>query len=69
VLFYSLIMALVIGFLISKTIGFRISEEDEVSGIDLLEHAETSYDLAPAGSGAFRPGVPHATKTDEGVPA
>jgi Amt family ammonium transporter len=69
VLFYSLIIAAVLGFLIDKTIGFRISEEDEDSGIDLLEHAETGYDLNPAGSGAFRPGTPIPTKTDEGVPA
>jgi Amt family ammonium transporter len=69
VLFYSLILALVIGFAISKTIGFRISEEDEESGIDLLEHAETGYDLTPTGSGSFRPGTHVTAKTDEGVPA
>jgi len=70
VLGYSLVLAFVIGFAINKTIGFRISEEDEESGIDLLEHAETGYDLTPTGSGAFRPGPAHVTtKTDEGVPA
>jgi Amt family ammonium transporter len=69
VLFYSFVVTLVLGLLIAKTIGFRISEEDEESGIDLLEHAESSYDLNPAGSGAFRPGTPVTTKTDEGVPA
>jgi len=25
--------------------GFRIHEDDEVSGIDLVLHAETAYDL------------------------
>jgi Amt family ammonium transporter len=69
VLFYSLIVAFVIGFAISKTIGFRISDEDEESGIDLLEHAETGYDLTPTGSGAFRPGAHVTAKSDEGVPA
>jgi Amt family ammonium transporter len=69
VLFYSLIIAAILGFLISKTIGFRIDEEDEESGIDLLEHAETGYDLNPTGSGTFRPGAHVTTKTDEGVPA
>jgi Amt family ammonium transporter len=69
VLFYSLVVAAILGFVIDKTIGFRISEEDEESGIDLLEHAETSYDLNPAGSGSFRPGVPVSSRTDEGVPA
>jgi ammonium transporter, Amt family len=69
VLGYSLVLALIIGFAISKTIGFRISEEDEESGIDLLEHAETGYDLTPTGSGSFRPGAHVPAKTDEGVPA
>ncbi len=53
VLGYSFIMALVIGFAIEKTIGFRIDEEDEVSGIDLHEHAETAYDLSTTAGGAF----------------
>ncbi len=35
VLAYSFVLAYVIGFAIDKTIGFRIDEEDEVSGIDL----------------------------------
>jgi Amt family ammonium transporter len=69
VLFYSLIVAFLIGFAISKTIGFRISEEDEESGIDLLEHAEAGYDLTPTGSGSFRPGAHVTAKSDEGVPA
>ncbi|MEO3935761.1 ammonium transporter [Dermatophilaceae bacterium Soc4.6] len=46
VLVYSFVITFVIGFVIHKTMGFRISEEDEVSGIDLGEHAETGYDLA-----------------------
>ena len=26
--------------------GFRVSEEDEVTGIDETEHAETAYDFS-----------------------
>jgi hypothetical protein len=33
--------------------GFRITEEDEVTGIDSVEHAETAYDFA-SGSGRWR---------------
>ena len=40
-----------IGVLIQKTIGFRIREEDEVTGIDGVEHAETAYDFASLGGG------------------
>ena len=25
--------------------GFRVSEEDEVTGVDLSQHAETAYDF------------------------
>lgn len=42
---YSFIMAYVIGKIIDKTMGFRINQEDEVTGIDITTHAETGYDL------------------------
>jgi ammonium transporter, Amt family len=51
VLFYSFVVTLVIGFLIAKTMGFRLSEEDEVEGIDSVEHAESAYDFATSGGG------------------
>jgi Amt family ammonium transporter len=50
VLFYSLIMTLIIGFILHKTIGFRVSEEDELEGVDSSEHAETGYDLGTLGA-------------------
>ncbi|MGW5259909.1 ammonium transporter [Microbispora sp. NPDC004025] len=33
-----------IGRLIHRLMGFRVSEEDEMSGVDLALHAETAYD-------------------------
>jgi Amt family ammonium transporter len=51
VLAYSGIATFIIGFLIQKTWGFRISEEDEVTGIDSVVHAETGYDLDSIGGG------------------
>jgi Amt family ammonium transporter len=36
---------LIIGFIINKTIGFRVSQEAEITGIDLAEHRETAYEL------------------------
>jgi len=62
VLIYSFVLTLVIGFLIQKTIGFRLSEEDEAAGIDNVEHAETGYDFASLGasSGASLTGQAHA---------
>ena len=49
--FYSLIMSLIIGFILHKTVGFRVSEEDERTGVDEVEHAETGYDLGTLGAG------------------
>ena len=48
---YSFTIAWIIGKVIDKTMGFRVAEEDEVTGIDLAEHAETAYDL-----GSVHPG-------------
>jgi Amt family ammonium transporter len=48
VMAYSLVVTLIIGFALHKTLGFRVSEETEITGIDLAEHAETGYDLAAA---------------------
>ncbi len=52
VLAYSFILTYVIGTLIDVTIGFRISEEDEVLGIDQVEHLETAYEFAGSGGGS-----------------
>ncbi|MFU8850298.1 ammonium transporter [Micromonospora sp. SL1-18] len=69
---YSFAVAFALGFVIDKTIGFRVSREAEIDGIDVAEHAESAYDLstttgggaggafAMAGIGAARP-VPTAT--------
>ena len=43
VLGYSLVLTFIIGALIKYTIGFRVSEDVEVSGVDLEEHAESAY--------------------------
>ncbi len=56
VLIYSFVVTFAIGWVLHKTMGFRVTEDDEVSGIDLAEHAETGYDLASFGgtrTGAF----------------
>lgn len=50
---YSFIVTLIIGFAIEKTIGFRVSREVEIEGIDLKEHAESAYELAPSTRGGF----------------
>jgi ammonium transporter, Amt family len=69
VLAYSGIVTAVIAFALKFTIGLRVSDEDEVTGIDETEHAETGYDFSSlrggGGLGTSRP----AKTTGEPVPA
>jgi Amt family ammonium transporter len=46
VVVFSGVVSLVLGKLIDVTIGLRVAEEDEQSGLDLSQHAETAYNLA-----------------------
>ncbi|WP_369054003.1 ammonium transporter [Kineococcus terrestris] len=74
VMVFSFVMAWIIGTIIQKTMGFRLDEEDEVAGIDQVEHAETGYDFSALGGGGgsrlgspaptTRPGA-HSTGTSE----
>lgn len=45
VMAYSFTLAYVIGFIIQKTIGFRVKNEDELAGIDTIVHGEEGYKL------------------------
>jgi Amt family ammonium transporter len=42
---FSGVITAIIGLAIKFTLGLRIAEEDEVEGIDFVEHGETAYDL------------------------
>ncbi|MGH3485865.1 MAG: ammonium transporter [Nocardioidaceae bacterium] len=55
---YSFVIALVIALVVDKVLGFRVDEDDEVSGVDLAEHAETGYELHTASGGGVRTGSP-----------
>ena len=46
VMFYSFLVTLIIGFVLEKTIGFRVNQESEVSGVDIAEHLETAYETS-----------------------
>ena len=50
VMVFAFVMTWVIAKLIDMTIGFRVDEETEVSGIDQVEHLETAYDNIGGGS-------------------
>ncbi|SIT74857.1 ammonium transporter [Microbacterium sp. RU33B] len=46
VLLYSFAVAWVLGTIIEKTIGFRVTNEDEIAGVDTVVHGEEGYKLA-----------------------
>jgi len=46
VLFYSATVTLIIALVLKYTIGLRLGAEEESSGIDEAEHAESGYDFA-----------------------
>jgi ammonium transporter, Amt family len=48
---FSFTVALLLGYAIDKTIGFRVSTDSEVDGIDVAEHAESAYEFGPTGGG------------------
>jgi ammonium transporter, Amt family len=72
VMAYSFVIAYVLGLIIKKTIGFRVSTEAEVEGIDENEHAESAYDFstlrAIGGVGTPRPDAA-TVRAAEHVPA
>jgi Amt family ammonium transporter len=47
---WSGVATLIVALAIKYTIGWRVTEEDEVEGIDFAEHGESAYDLATSTS-------------------
>ena len=69
VLGYSLSCAAILAMLIDKTIGFRVTEDEEIAGIDQVEHAETAYDFAGGRRRARAPAVAAASARRTPPPA
>ena len=42
----SIVGTLLLLFLVDKTMGLRVSQEEEIEGLDLSQHNEEGYDLA-----------------------
>jgi Amt family ammonium transporter len=49
---YSFIATMIIGKIVDLTIGFRISKDQEIAGIDLAIHAERAYELSDNSQGS-----------------
>src|SRR4051794_1263172 len=65
VLAYAFLVSGAIAWVVHRVMGFRIDEEHEVNGIDLVVHAETAYDLHST-AGARSSGGLHAPKATSG---
>jgi len=46
VIVFSFVLSLIIGWIVEKTMGFRIKNEDELAGIDTVLHGEEGYAMA-----------------------
>jgi Amt family ammonium transporter len=52
VLVYCAIATAILGYIVKFTVGLRLSDEDESTGADESEHAESAYDFATVGGGS-----------------
>ncbi|MGH3583032.1 MAG: ammonium transporter [Mycobacterium sp.] len=52
VLLYSAIGTAILALIVKYTIGLRLDKEEEASGIDESEHAESGYDFVAVGTGS-----------------
>ncbi|MFM6939311.1 MAG: ammonium transporter [Rhodoluna sp.] len=43
VLVFAFVVSYALGWLIQKTIGFRVTSTDEIAGVDLMQHGEIAY--------------------------
>jgi Amt family ammonium transporter len=60
---YSFIVSLILAFAVHKTIGLRVTEEAEITGVDQTEHAETAYDWGGLSGSLHRAAVSVAAAT------
>lgn len=52
VMAFSFVVTYILGYILEKTIGFRVARDEEIEGIDLTQHAESAYELdSRAGGG------------------
>jgi Amt family ammonium transporter len=67
VLVYSLVVTAIIALILKAIIGLRVDSDEEVGGIDRLEHAETAYELGDTGGGGVFAGIGQAGRNNSEV--
>ena len=58
---FALVVTLIIAKVIDATIGLRVTEEDEMTGIDLSQHSEVGYSLSESSGGSMSHVATHAS--------
>ena len=53
------------GLIVKAAIGWRVPDEDEVEGVDFVEHGETAYEFASRGGGRLATGPAAATASTQ----
>jgi Amt family ammonium transporter len=51
---YSAVITAVIAFVLEKTIGWRVSEAEEIAGVDISDQGERAYDFAGTASSILK---------------
>ncbi|MGW2510523.1 ammonium transporter [Streptomyces scopuliridis] len=69
VMAYSFVVSWILAKIVDATIGFRASEDDETSGVDMAYHAESAYDYSAVGGSPSGRSSVAAASQDETVAA
>ncbi|MGK5627084.1 ammonium transporter [Streptomyces sp. URMC 123] len=69
VMAFSFVVSWLLAKLVDLTVGFRATEDDEVSGVDQAFHAETAYDFSAVGGVPSGRGTAPAPGAHGGAPA
>jgi Amt family ammonium transporter len=54
VMIFSFVVTYILGTILSKTIGFRVSKDEELEGVDIVLQAESAYDLVESSKGSSK---------------
>jgi Amt family ammonium transporter len=64
---FSFVVSFVVAKVIDMVMGFRVSDEDELEGIDFTQHSETAYEFVNRSGGLSGAGATTATANKEGA--
>ena len=58
---FAFVVTMLIAKLVDATVGLRVTEEDEVTGLDLSQHSEVGYSLSESSGSSMSPVPAHAS--------